>query len=282
MNVVRAVELANQHAATTVAFTGSPGGKLAKRADLNLRVPRGSIEQVEDVHLVLEHMITKALRERLDEFSAREDEQRMDLAALKDRVDPETEGRSPEYARKLSALRAALHEVDLTNGRMEAYLLLAVRSVEARSGSLIVFDAEGNIVESFVAFAGEVREAEADRLIEIARSGLAGWVMRSGEPALVENTRQDDRWLARQWDRGRGSARSAISTPLISGDQIAGVLTLASNDDSRFTETDLSLLSSIGVLFSFQRVGAGAVNFPDRKREEFTATRVGTDEVPAD
>ena len=32
--------------------------------DIDLHVPSHSIEQVEDIHLVLEHLITKALREK--------------------------------------------------------------------------------------------------------------------------------------------------------------------------------------------------------------------------
>jgi len=63
-NVLKAVEVARKAGATTIGFTGFDGGKLAGMVDINLLVPSHSIEQVEDLHLVLEHMITKNLREQ--------------------------------------------------------------------------------------------------------------------------------------------------------------------------------------------------------------------------
>lgn len=63
-NVVNAIHLANSVGAKTIGFTGFDSGKLGSMVDVNLHVPSDSIEQVEDVHLVLEHLITKALREK--------------------------------------------------------------------------------------------------------------------------------------------------------------------------------------------------------------------------
>lgn len=62
-NVLRAVELAHEGGAVTVGFTGFDAGKLGPLVDLQLHVPSDCIEQVEDIHLVFEHLITKALRE---------------------------------------------------------------------------------------------------------------------------------------------------------------------------------------------------------------------------
>ena len=61
-NVLKAVELANQIGARTVGLTGYDGGKLGQMVDLHVNVPSDNIEQVEDIHLVLEHMITSILR----------------------------------------------------------------------------------------------------------------------------------------------------------------------------------------------------------------------------
>lgn len=62
-NVLRAVELANQRGALTIGMTGFNAGKLGDMVDIHLHVPSDCIEQVEDIHLMLEHLITKALRE---------------------------------------------------------------------------------------------------------------------------------------------------------------------------------------------------------------------------
>ena len=71
-NVVKAIELANEVEAKTIGFTGFDFGKLGSMVDINLHVPSESIEHVEDIHLVLEHMITQALRERAKQM-VRED-----------------------------------------------------------------------------------------------------------------------------------------------------------------------------------------------------------------
>ena len=62
MNVVNALKLANSKGATTVALTGFDGGKVKDIAHLCLVVDNNSMEQVEDIHLLLEHVITTCLR----------------------------------------------------------------------------------------------------------------------------------------------------------------------------------------------------------------------------
>ena len=62
-NVIKAVKLANQVEARTIGLTGFDGGRLGNLVDINLHVPSNCIEQVEDVHLVLEHLICTALRQ---------------------------------------------------------------------------------------------------------------------------------------------------------------------------------------------------------------------------
>jgi D-sedoheptulose 7-phosphate isomerase len=64
-NVVNAIRLAKEVKATTIGLTGFQNGQLCSLVDINLHVSNGCIEQVEDIHLMLEHMICKALRENL-------------------------------------------------------------------------------------------------------------------------------------------------------------------------------------------------------------------------
>ena len=66
-NVVKAIELANQVGAVTVGFTAFDGGKLGPMVGWQIHVDTDSIERAEDVHLMLEHLITSILRQRLME-----------------------------------------------------------------------------------------------------------------------------------------------------------------------------------------------------------------------
>lgn len=63
-NVLNAVRYARQIGATTIGLTGGQGGKLAGLVDLAVIVPNACMEQIEDVHMFLEHALVSALRDR--------------------------------------------------------------------------------------------------------------------------------------------------------------------------------------------------------------------------
>jgi D-sedoheptulose 7-phosphate isomerase len=62
-NVIRALDLARQRNVTTVGITGRDGGEMLERCDLCLVVPCQPMEQIEDVHVVLTHLIYSAIRD---------------------------------------------------------------------------------------------------------------------------------------------------------------------------------------------------------------------------
>jgi len=62
-NVLNGIEEAKKNRATTIAFTGFSSGRLGPMVDINLHVDSNIIEHVEDIHLMLEHMIVKAIKE---------------------------------------------------------------------------------------------------------------------------------------------------------------------------------------------------------------------------
>jgi DNA-binding MurR/RpiR family transcriptional regulator len=61
-NVLNAVSVARSAGATTIALTGFDGGKIKDVVDTCIIVPSNSMEQIEDVHLLLCHAITRCLR----------------------------------------------------------------------------------------------------------------------------------------------------------------------------------------------------------------------------
>jgi len=64
-NVLKAIEVAREAGALSIGFTNQVGGQLKDMVDHCLRVPCTIIEQVEDVHMILAHCITSAVREQL-------------------------------------------------------------------------------------------------------------------------------------------------------------------------------------------------------------------------
>lgn len=64
-NVLQGVAAAHRIGATVVGITGYQGGELAKIADISVVVPSQNVEQIEDVHVIIEHMLTSAVRASL-------------------------------------------------------------------------------------------------------------------------------------------------------------------------------------------------------------------------
>ena len=56
-NVLKAVELANEWGLTTVGWTGFDGGRLATIVDLSIVVGSHHMGRVEDVHIILMHLV---------------------------------------------------------------------------------------------------------------------------------------------------------------------------------------------------------------------------------
>ena len=63
-NVLCAIEEAQKHDAITIGFTGFDGGRLGQMANINLHVKSDIIEHVEDIHLMLEHIVIKTMKEQ--------------------------------------------------------------------------------------------------------------------------------------------------------------------------------------------------------------------------
>ncbi len=62
-NVLKAIDRAKTHGAVTIGFSGFNGGKLKDMVDVPIVADNFSMEQVEDVHMLLEHVITTCVRD---------------------------------------------------------------------------------------------------------------------------------------------------------------------------------------------------------------------------
>jgi D-sedoheptulose 7-phosphate isomerase len=60
-NVLKAVEKANSIGVLTYGLTGMGGGKLARMAAKSITVPSDNMQQIEDVHVVLTHLVFTCL-----------------------------------------------------------------------------------------------------------------------------------------------------------------------------------------------------------------------------
>jgi two-component system, NtrC family, sensor histidine kinase KinB len=83
-------------------------------------------------------------------------------------------------------------------------------------------------------------------LTNVVEQGLAGWVIRHREAAVVEDTRSDTRWLPRQANHPTTQkAWSVICAPLLRRDQAIGAVTLRQRGAGCFGREELELLTAV-------------------------------------
>jgi len=108
--------------------------------------------------------------------------------------------------------------------------------------------------------------------------GVTGWVAAQREPTVIDDVKEDVRFL---WVRGIDQRRfvtSMLSVPLVSHDRTVGVLNIQTEQPRRFSDSDVAHLRAIGDLL------AGIVEKGRQQREaEALATELkAIDEARAD
>ena len=63
LNIINALRLAKESQATTIGLLGANGGQIIRMVDAYVLAPGRNIEQEEDAHLILAHLITRQMRE---------------------------------------------------------------------------------------------------------------------------------------------------------------------------------------------------------------------------
>ena len=258
-NVIRAIEYAREMGSTTIGFTGFDGGKLAQVVDINLHVNCARCEQVEDLHLMFEHMIVKAIKELPDGWSPRSGiVQRRELlgSSTSDRQLPVNQSiEDPQAAHLLTsnpnALRL-LYEINraaITHRSvvhvLEAIFRTALGHIGSASGSLLYFGDEGDLEGGFMAYQGQINKHSREEMQEISERGLAAWVVEKRQATLVRSTLDDGRWLQKDWELEEQKTRSAISVPIYANNRLVAVITLVREATIAYTQGDLALLSVI-------------------------------------
>jgi D-sedoheptulose 7-phosphate isomerase len=87
-NVLRAMEFARQRQAVTIGWTGQSGGRLKALVDLCVHAPTEDVGMIESVHLVLDHLVTRSLLQRIQaKKAARAVQARLEARAAPARPD---------------------------------------------------------------------------------------------------------------------------------------------------------------------------------------------------
>lgn len=110
--------------------------------------------------------------------------------------------------------------------------------------SVLLVDANrGDLV--FAVVVGKAAESLLGKRIPVDE-GIAGWVVRHGKPAIVENTAGDQRFSERLDTVSGFVTDSIIAVPLLAGGKVFGVIELLNRlDGGSFSAFDMRVLSTI-------------------------------------
>ena len=133
--------------------------------------------------------------------------------------------------------------------QIERTLEFTSTSVGAETGSLILVNDDGEVINGAMMLNGSLVANAAVRLKPQIETGLAGWALRERKPALVRDTANDVRWQASQeYTNVRPVSKSAIAAPLLYSERVLGVITLVHSEPNHFTENDQALVNAIAEL----------------------------------
>lgn len=142
----------------------------------------------------------------------------------------------------------------------------------AKASSVMLFDEEADELV-FEAVVGEGEDSLLGRRIP-SNTGIAGWVLSSGEPLVIEDVSSDPRF-DREVAEGSGYVpKGLMAAPLLRGEDVIGVLSVLDRPaEAKFSIAEMDLL----VLFATQ--AALALDLLQRSRRA-SAALAGAEKSP--
>lgn len=119
---------------------------------------------------------------------------------------------------------------------------LSIFATDARDGSIFMLPSGGDCAARILRRNLPPDEAEV-AINQVLASGLAGWVMRHKEGAIVADTGSDPRWLNLPDDADPPG--SALAVPLVVGGRVVGIITLDHHQAGHFQPRHMSLMTAV-------------------------------------
>ena len=136
-------------------------------------------------------------------------------------------------------LNSNLDTGSVVRGAMEAIVAL----VNAEVGSLLRVDKDKQ--ELFF----EVALGDSEKTLKEIRlkfgQGIAGWVAQNKQPIVVNDTAKDERFYKKADEKTGFVTRTVLCVPVMSGNEVVGVLQAINKKEGIFTNYDLRLITSL-------------------------------------
>jgi GAF domain-containing protein len=150
---------------------------------------------------------------------------------------------------EISAAAAMCHSITTARSPHDALvsLMITIRDLfDVEAGTLYRFD-RPTLQLIFEVVLGPHRETLYRQRLSIDR-GIAGWVVRNGEPLLIPDVRRESRFEGMFDDQSGFQTRSVLCVPMIAMGEVRGVIQLINKLNGDFNERDLLLLRMLAAM----------------------------------
>jgi two-component system, NtrC family, sensor histidine kinase KinB len=155
---------------------------------------------------------------------------------------------------------------------LQRILFQSLKHVGGERGSIVVIDDNGKAVDSAIVYGRKIHDHTTQQLRETIERGLAGWVIRTRQPAWVPDTSRDERWLRRPDDSvEKSGAKAAICAPLMARERLVGVLTLVHAQPGAYNKEHFNLMQAIADLSGIAVLNARLYAESQRQARVMTA-----------
>ncbi len=134
---------------------------------------------------------------------------------------------------------AALPSLEAT---LQNTLRVSARLTGALRGSLFLLNEASEVTHSIRSEGQEIAQPRVELVGQVMEHGLAGWVVRHKESALLADTRQDDRWLPSPDESYQ--ARSVLAVPIVHTGSLLGLVTLLHPEPNKFSLSHVKLMEA--------------------------------------
>jgi sigma-B regulation protein RsbU (phosphoserine phosphatase) len=143
----------------------------------------------------------------------------------------------------VSFARSSAKEHVLTR-LLQKTLEISAELTGADKGSLFLVDKKGAVTDSILTRADTTPEQRSRIIGQVFDEGLAGWVRRNRKVGLIEDTRDDERWV--NLPNQPYTVGSALAVPVLRADNLLGIITLLHDEPGQFNQetADLMLLTA--------------------------------------
>lgn len=162
----------------------------------------------------------------------------------------ENTGKRTDYAQIIEEITQELQATaaDALKAVMQSGLRRVICAIGAESGSVWLYEKEkdGRIYPSFW-----ISDADLTGLSLSLGEGVAGTVVQIGQPLVVNDCRNDERWAGRFDQKTGFETKSMVCVPMIDEQEVIGCIQIINKKDgSLYCDEDVHLCENLAVLIA--------------------------------